>query len=415
MSFSTGVTDVENPATLRFVHRYIRTWSDFIFLRPKRFYKRRRRVGPDAYVPSGAFVGINATLYGLAILALIRLDAANEVAPEQVVALFGTVVTLGNLLFLPIGALAARLLRKRFSMRRAVDAYCFASATALFYPITMFFWFVTGDAHAESVPWTATITYWLVFICYQVGATARFNHLDLRSYFGANLACAVIIGLVIVCGVGITYFSLPENWRPAEIQESATLAEARETLATLEPAQASMNADFRDFTYIRVWKGAATPTSPSLWRRELNDVAPGDVVSLAIYYHNCSVALDRTARNVRIAFSAIRLVDGQLIAMARISGDNVAPTYSWVIIRSAAGLYSDQPTWLATEWFPDQQHAHRQLPYSQTGLEINGPGVRLGDIAPGWTHQGYVVVRIAFRATGVTSAATGRAASSALR
>lgn len=166
---------------------------------------------------------------------------------------------------------------------------------------------------------------------------------------------------------------------------------------------ASFNNDPLDYQTLRVGNTTQSPYSTSAnWGTSVNGNA-GDIINFAIYYHNTS---NETATNVRVTLSPQNSGTGTTQTFtATLRADNV-PTLTataTVYLSSSQSINYDPGS---VVWRPNQTTYNSQtLLNGQTGDEIfSAGGLYLGDIAPGWSTQGSVVV--AYRVSGTPSSST---------
>ena len=154
---------------------------------------------------------------------------------------------------------------------------------------------------------------------------------------------------------------------------------------------ATLNSDPKDFDTLRVNNVTLDPSSNSSVWTTSDTAGPGDKVAFAIYYHNTS---SETAKNVRVRFTP--------------ENSPSASTHTfkaWVWADNASAVQGNAQVFLSQSesinfvpgtvvWRPNQTTSGSQtLPNGQTGAEIfTLNGLLIGDIAPGWSTQGNVVL-----------------------
>ncbi len=166
---------------------------------------------------------------------------------------------------------------------------------------------------------------------------------------------------------------------------------------------ASFNNDPLDYQTLRVGNSTQNPSYTSAnWGTSVNANA-GDIVNFAIYYHNTS---NETATNVRVTLTPQNSSTGTTQTFtATLTADNVPTlTATATVYLSSSQSINYDPGFVT--WRPNQTtYGSQTLLNSQTGAEIfNTGGLYLGDVEPGWSTQGSVV--IAFRVSGTPSSAT---------
>lgn len=166
---------------------------------------------------------------------------------------------------------------------------------------------------------------------------------------------------------------------------------------------ASFNNDPIDYQTLRVGNSTQKPSYTSAdWGTSVNANA-GDIVNFAIYYHNTS---NETATNVRVTLSPQNSGTATTQTFtATLRADNVPTlTATATVYLSSSQSINYDPGFIV--WRPNQTtYGSQTLLNSQTGNEIfSAGGLYLGDIAPGWSTQGSVVV--AYRVSGAPSSST---------
>lgn len=155
-------------------------------------------------------------------------------------------------------------------------------------------------------------------------------------------------------------------------------------------AATSFNTDPRDFATVRVSNYTLHPNSSADWNTSVN-ATPGQIVSVAIYYHNTGT---ESATN-----TVVKLYGGSSMSASMyhsISGSvgasnaTTASGQAQVILSNAQTL-----TFIpgSVSWYPNQTSVGQNLPNGQSGVEIFNGGLNLGTVAPGWSTQGSVVLR----------------------
>ncbi len=167
-------------------------------------------------------------------------------------------------------------------------------------------------------------------------------------------------------------------------------------------ALSSFNTDPQDKATLRSSNYTLFPNSTSNWDI-ITDADAGDVVSLAVYYHNSA---NETAQNVRISMVAPTSSGTSLIASGDLSADNFESSSGQTEIR----ISSDQTlTYIpgSAKWYPNQSLNVAVLPFGQTGDEVITQGLNIGDIVSGWPSQGSVVARFQVSNNSVTPPTVG--------
>jgi hypothetical protein len=168
-------------------------------------------------------------------------------------------------------------------------------------------------------------------------------------------------------------------------------------------ASASFNNDSQDFQTVQVSDYTRDPGCSTCWSPTLT-AAPGDVVSVMIYYHNTGTDA---------ATSTVVRLNGQSQGSASyhsFSGSVGASNASTVSGSAQINLPSAQTlTYIpgTARWYPNQSASAQSLPGGQDGSELFGSGLNIGTIAadPGpvrsFAAQGSVVARFQVGSTQV--------------
>ena len=120
-------------------------------------------------------------------------------------------------------------------------------------------------------------------------------------------------------------------------------------------------------------------------------LAANDIVSVAIYYHNTGTV---AAQN-----TAVFMNGGQTLSSASthsLSGGVKATNATQVTGTASATISSAQTlTFIpgSVKWYPNQSGTATALPNGQSGAELFGNGLVLGNITNGWSTQGSVVLQ----------------------
>ncbi len=153
-----------------------------------------------------------------------------------------------------------------------------------------------------------------------------------------------------------------------------------------------LNSDSADFEVLRVGNVTQNPgTTSANWNTAVS-ANPGDVISFAIYYHNTSQS--QVIRDVRVKLTPKTTgISTSHDFNAVVWGENTNPVYG------KARVYLSAPAKLefannSVKWRPNQQvYSESQLPNNQNGNNIfSSRGISLGDIYPGWSTQGNVMI-----------------------
>ena len=153
-------------------------------------------------------------------------------------------------------------------------------------------------------------------------------------------------------------------------------------------AGASFNNDSQDNPTLEVSNHTTNPGN--IWHSSISDVEVGDVVSFLFYYHNTG---NETAHNTKARLS-FNTSGSRVTANGTISADNASSAGRSVTVNAKSNNVFTGMTFHSALWYPNQDSNNPDpLPNGQTGSTVTGGGVNLGDITPGWSSQGYLVVR----------------------
>lgn len=137
---------------------------------------------------------------------------------------------------------------------------------------------------------------------------------------------------------------------------------------------------------------------------------PGDIVMMSVYYHNA--VNNTTAHNTKLR---VALASGQstsLVSTAYLWADNAEnATYANPFTETGTiNVSSSQRLEYisgSAKWYPDQKDwrvdSPTPFPFGQTGDEIIGSGVNIGDIIGCWEFSGYVNFKVRITSTAPTN------------
>lgn len=154
---------------------------------------------------------------------------------------------------------------------------------------------------------------------------------------------------------------------------------------------ATLNNDSNDHATLRTMNYTIYGDTNQNWSTSVSGNA-GETISFAVYYHNTS---SETATDVRVRFTPQSTGTGtnhQFNGTVWASNAIAVSGSSNVFISSSQSMNYIPGTVI---WRPNQTVSGSQsFLYGQNGTEIfTSAGLRLGDIAPGWSTQGSVVLR----------------------
>ena len=158
--------------------------------------------------------------------------------------------------------------------------------------------------------------------------------------------------------------------------------------------QAAFNNDPQDYATVRVSNYTQNPGSTSSWSSNVT-ANNGDLVSFSIYYHNTS---QTTANNTKVSLSVPIQISGSTFSVSgKVWADNASAVNGSASV-NLQGTAGQQ--WTATldsaYWYPNQTQSSPQ----SINTSMIASGASIGNIAPGWSTQGSVVVRYKVTASG---------------
>lgn len=128
---------------------------------------------------------------------------------------------------------------------------------------------------------------------------------------------------------------------------------------------------------------------------------PGDVLTFSVYYHNG--VNGTTAHNTKIRVSIPSTTGTQIISTAYLWADNAENATAANPFTETGTVNISSPQGLeyipgSTRWFPNQADwrsaSPTPFPFGQSGDEIVGPGVNIGDIIGCWEFSGQVIFKV---------------------
>lgn len=118
----------------------------------------------------------------------------------------------------------------------------------------------------------------------------------------------------------------------------------------------------------------------------------GETFAGLIYYHNG--VLNSTAQNVRVKVSLpSSSVNGKINVQSSLMADNTETINDTMTVNLTDGDSGVEFVQGSVKWMPDANNNNNAvfpLPYNQTGNEIVGNGINLGDIQGCWEHAGFI-------------------------
>lgn len=153
-------------------------------------------------------------------------------------------------------------------------------------------------------------------------------------------------------------------------------------------ASASFNTNSADYPTVRAANYTLYPNSTTNWSTYTTAEA-GQIVGVAIYYHNTSSA---TAENTTIRVNRPSGTNNIFTITGSVGASNaVTVTGATTISIPSNETLTYVPG--SVKWFPNQSLSEQTLPNGQDGTEIFGNGLNIGNIASGWNTQGSVVLQ----------------------
>lgn len=166
-------------------------------------------------------------------------------------------------------------------------------------------------------------------------------------------------------------------------------------------ASTTFNTDPLDnsngFGTVRVSNYTANPGTTTCWSFTIPGSNPqgcsnptlqaGDLVSIAIYYHNTGT---QSATNTRVKLSSMSGTNNSF----NVSGGVWADNASYASGSASFNISSSQSvTYNNCFWYPNQTQAAQPCPGNGSDVLTSG-GLNIGTVAPGWPTQGSVVIRM---------------------
>ncbi len=178
---------------------------------------------------------------------------------------------------------------------------------------------------------------------------------------------------------------------------------------TYQPYQAAQNPRFNIFTpYVHTQTAGRdyylfdvkNETKNTDWNFPVS-ADPGDVLVFSVYYHNGVVGTTATNTTMRVTLPAGTAASHNLTAylwadnaenatlsspMSQSVGVNLSSAASLAFAQSSIKWYPNQ-----TDWRYDPPTA---LPYGQSGQELFGSGLRIGNATGCWEYSGYIIFKM---------------------
>ncbi|MBP6856749.1 MAG: hypothetical protein KBC42_03380 [Candidatus Pacebacteria bacterium] len=169
------------------------------------------------------------------------------------------------------------------------------------------------------------------------------------------------------------------------------------SMVSADTANTAFNTDPQDRATVRVSNYTQNPGSTACWSTAIPGTSPqtgcnnqtlqaGDLVSVAIYYHNTGSAF---ADNTRVKLNS----PSGTSTSHSFSGGVLANNASYKSGSSTVNISSAQSlTYQSCFWYPNQTQAAQNCPNSGQDV-FTSSGLSIGNVAPGWASQGSVVIR----------------------
>lgn len=180
------------------------------------------------------------------------------------------------------------------------------------------------------------------------------------------------------------------------------LSLAPQALAQNQPAFNNLPGDQEFLRGLNISRGQDAPTDPV-------EASGEEIVRGIIYYHNTAQgengAPGFAAKNVKIKINLPTPQTTSHLITGQLSADNVAAVTGTFVngieigqpgltINTLAGLSSLEFITGSVKWFPEGATSPVTLPFNQSGDEILGAGVNLGDILGCWQFAGFVTFEV---------------------
>ncbi len=159
-------------------------------------------------------------------------------------------------------------------------------------------------------------------------------------------------------------------------------------MPSAQASAATFNTDSADYPTVQVSNYTDNPGCSSCWATSAQ-ADRNDIVSVLVYYHNTATDI---ARNVKLRVS---LPTGN-VTSASINGTVSSDNSTTASGQASINISSSQSLTIipgTIKWYPNRGTNTYPLLNGQSGTEIVGNGLYIGDIAPGWSTQGYVTFR----------------------
>ncbi len=154
-------------------------------------------------------------------------------------------------------------------------------------------------------------------------------------------------------------------------------------------AAASFNNDSQDRPTLQVSNYSLNPGCTTCWSTSVSANA-GDIVSFLIYYHNTS---QETALQTRLNAILPSAAFTSVVVTGQVWAQNASPAMGNASIHLSS---SQTLTFIpgSVSWYPNRSSSAQSLLNGQSGSEVvSSGGLNVGDVAPGWGTQGYLVFR----------------------
>lgn len=149
---------------------------------------------------------------------------------------------------------------------------------------------------------------------------------------------------------------------------------------------ASFNNSGQDSPTLQVSNYSVNPGCNNCWSGNVS-AGDGDIISFMIYYHNTE---NDTAGNTVLQVSLPSGTFSSANASGNVSASNASGASGNVGIQLSS---SQNLTFIpgSFKWYPNQSSSPQSAPFGQNGSEITYSGLNIGNIAGGWSGQGYAV------------------------
>ena len=149
--------------------------------------------------------------------------------------------------------------------------------------------------------------------------------------------------------------------------------------------QTEFNTFANDNPTVQIANDSYNPGCSECWKSRITGVEDGDIISVAVYYHNTGSA---DALNTRVRIVPTQTTGGRLGFTGRVFADNARGASGSVGAVMKSGLTAENLELVSTLWFPNRSLSNPRTP---NGNVMGANGVGVGRIRWGWDYTGYVI------------------------